>query len=288
MTTLIRIEVEKIVRRRLNQIVLGVFLSLLIVVYVLLWLATDVISEAGGGEVGDLRSALFLEETVPFAILLIYSFGFAAGVVVIGASIGSEYAWNTVRTLTSVEPRRSRLLTAKLIALWGTIVVGLILGLVVSVATSSLITIADGQIDLSFVDLSYVRDSAYAFLRMLVGTAPYFGLALMFGVVGRSATAGIALALGVGFLEGIVSGLMQLAGGWLGELPKYMLDRNTDSLAFTRGGPFDAIAGQGTALGDLFEQPSVWHSVWVLSAWTTLFVLTAFWTFRRQDLEYQG
>ena len=288
MSTLVRIEVEKILRRRLNQIVLAVFCSLLVVVYVLLWLATDVIAEAGAGDVGALRSALFLEETVPFAILLIYSFGFVAGVVVIGASIGSEYAWNTFRTLSSVEPRRNRLLAAKLVALWGTVVAGLIVGLVVAVVTSTLITVIDGKLDLSFVDGAYVRDSTYAFLRVLVGTAPYFGLAFMFGVIGRSSTAGIALALGVGFLEGIISGLMQFVGGWVGDLPDYLLDRNTDSLAVTEGGPLDALVGRGTALGDVFDQPSVLHSVIVLAIWTTFFLVTAFWTFHRQDLEYQG
>lgn len=289
MSTLIRIEVEKIVRRRLNQIVLAVFCGLLIVVYVLLWLATDVITEAGGGDdVGGLRSALFLEETVPFAILLIYSIGFAAGVVVIGANIGSEYVWNTFRTLSSVEPQRSRLLAAKLIALWGTIVAALLFGLVVAIATSTIITILNGEFDLSFIDLTYVRESTYSFLRMLVGIAPYFGLASMFGVIGRSSTAAIALAFGVGFLEGIVGGLMQFAGGWLADLSAYGIDHNTDSLAFQDGGVFEDIAGQGAVLSEVFDRPSTTHSIVVLSLWVTFFIATAFWTFRRQDLEYQG
>ena len=288
MTTLVRIEVEKIVRRRLNQIVLAVFTALLVVVYVLLWLATDVIAEAGGGDVGNLRSALFLEETIPFAILLIYTFGFASGVVVIGANIGSEYAWNTIRTLSATEPRRSRLLLAKLVAVWGTIVVGLIFGLLVAIVTSTVITALNGAIDLSFVDLAYVRESMFAFLRMLVGTSPYFGLAFMFGVIGRSSTAGIALAFGVGFLEGIIGGLMEFAGGWVAELAAYGIDHNTDSLAISDGGVFEGIVGQGTALGEVFQQPSMWHSVVVLAIWTTFFVVMAFWTFRRQDLEYQG
>jgi len=288
MTALVRLEVEKIVRRRLNQIVLGVFTTLLIVVYVLLWLVTDVIAEAGGGDAGNLRSALFLEETVPFAILLIYTFGFASGVVVIGANIGSEYAWNTVRTLTATEPRRSRLLLAKLIAVWGTIVVGLIFGLLIAIVTSTVITILNGELDLSFVDPAYIRESIYSFLRMLVGTAPYFSLAFMFGIIGRSSTAGIALAFGVGFLEGIIGGLMEFAGGWVAELAAYGIDHNTDSLAITDGGVFEGIVGQGTALGEVFERPSMWHSIVVLAVWTTFFIVTAFWTFRRQDLEYQG
>lgn len=290
MTTLILIEVEKIVRRRLNQIILAVMLGLLVVMYVLLWLASDVVAEAGGDpdQVAGLRSALFLEETVPFAMLLLYFFGFVGGVVAIGASVGSEYSWNTIRTLASVEPRRERILLAKLIALWGTIVVSLVVGLIVALATSTVLTVVDGQFDLSFIDGDYVRESGYSFLRLLVGTAPYFGLAFLLGTAGRSATAGIALALGVAFLEGIVSGLMVLAGGWLGDLPRYMLDQNGDALALAGGGPFDAIVGAGTPLGEAIDSPSVWHATSVLLVWTTLFLAGAFWAIRRQDLEYQG
>ena len=118
MTTLIALEVEKIVRRRLNQIILAVMLGLLVVMYVLLWLASDVVAEAGVdfAQVANLRSALFLEETVPFAMLMLYFFGFVGGVVAIGSSVGSEYSWNTIRTLVSIRatrvPRRNDFATS--------------------------------------------------------------------------------------------------------------------------------------------------------------------------------
>jgi len=290
MRTLIAIEVEKIVHRRMNQIVLASFTALLVVVYVLLWMASGVISDVGGDSeaIADLRSALFLEETIPFAMLMLYSLGFVSGVVVIGANVGSEYAWNTVRTVTAVEPRRERVLAAKLIALWGVIVVGLVFGLIVTLLTSAAITVAAGEFDLSFVDGPYLRESAYSFLRLLVATAPYYGLAFLLGVYGRSATAGIALALGVAFIEGIISGLLSLSGGWLEEIPQYMLDQNGDTLALAAGGPFESVMGQGSALADMVNRPSLWHATIVLLAWATLFLVGSFWAFRRQDLEYQG
>jgi ABC-type transport system involved in multi-copper enzyme maturation permease subunit len=290
MRTLIAIEVEKIIHRRMNQIVLASFTALLIVIYVLLWLASGVVSEVGGDQqqIADLRSALFLEETVPFAILMLNFLGFVSGVVVIGANVGSEYAWNTVRTVTAVEPRRERVLLAKLVALWGVITLALLFGLAVALATSGVITLTAGEFDLSFVDGPYLRESAYSFLRLLVGTAPYFALAFLLGVYGRSATAGIALALGVAIIEGIIGGLLTLSGGWLEELPRYMLDQNADTLALVGGGPFDSVVGQGSPLGGVIDRPGVWHAVTVLALWTTLFLVTSFWAFRRQDLEYQG
>lgn len=290
MIALLTVEAEKVVQRRLNQIVLVVFLALLVLVYVLLWMASDVVSEAGpsdGEVVSRLRSSLYLEETVPFAMLMLYTFGFVAGVVVIGANVGSEYGWNTIRTVTAAEPRRGRVLAAKYLALWGLIVLGLLLGLATTLLTSALITLTAGEFDLEFVDGPYIRESTYSFLRLLVGTAPYFGLAALFGVYGRSATAGIALALGMAFLEGIVSGLMSLAGGWVANIPLYTLDKNADWLAIAGGGEFGELFGETASRAGL-DQPTVLHAVVVLLAWAAAFVTASFWILHRQDLSYEG
>lgn len=290
MIDLLAVEATKILRRRLNQIVFAIFCALLVIVYVLLWMASDVVSEVPtDGEIVDrLRSSLYLQETVPFAMLMLYNFGFISGVVVIGANVGAEYTWNTIRTMTAAEPRRWRVLLAKLVALWAIVVVGLLVGLVVTLATSALITLVAGRFDLSFVDGPYIRDSAYSFLRVLVATAPYFALAALLAAWGKSATAGIALAVGAAFLEGIVGGLMTLAGGWLAELPRYMLDANADAVAFANEGQFADLFGSESALGTAFERPGVRHGVVVLLVWASGFLALAFWAFRRQDLPYQG
>jgi ABC-type transport system involved in multi-copper enzyme maturation permease subunit len=228
---------------------------------------------------------LYLQETVPFAMLMLYSFGFVAGVVVIGSNVGSEYGWNTIRTLTAVEPRRWRLLTAKYLALWTLVVFGLLLGLATTLLTSTMITLSAGQFDLSFVDKAFVLESIYSFLRLLVATAPYFALAALLGVFGRSATAGIALAIGLAFLEGIVGGLMTLAGGWVAEIPKFMLDQNGDTLALAAGGEFSELFGE-SAFGEVIEHPSVRHAVIVLLCWASAFIAASYWALSRQDLGY--
>ncbi len=289
MIALIRTEFTKILHRRLNQIVLGVYCALLVFVYILLWMSMSVLDQVGGQQAsGAIRSALYLRETVPFAMLMLYSFGFVSGVVVIGASIGSEYVWNTVRTVTAIEPRRSRVLFAKLLALWLACVGGLAVGFVAMLLTSSVITVAAGEFDLSFVDGPYVRNTALSFLRVLVVTGPYFSLAALFAVWGKSATAGISLAIGVAFLEGIIGGLMSLAGGWIDEIPKYMLDTNGDTIALANGGQLEQAFGAGSTLGTIVDRPSVEHAVIVLLVWTLVFLAGAFLGFHRQDLEYQG
>ena len=290
MRVLLAVEAEKILRRRLNQVVLAILLALLVIVYVLLWLASDALSGAGASDpetVEGIRSALYLEETVPFAMIMLHAFGFVAGVVVIGSNVGSEYTWNTIRTLTSAEPRRWRVLTAKLIALWLLVVAGLLLGLVAALATSAVITLLAGEFDLAFVDGAYLRDSIYSFLKLLVSTAPYFGLAALLGVYGRSATAGIALALGLAFLEGIVGGLMTLAGGWIASIPPYMLDTNGDTLAISGGGVLSDLYG-ASGFAETIQGPSVRHAIIVLLCWASAFIAASYLTFLRQDLGYEG
>lgn len=290
MRALVAIEFTKIVRRRMNQIVLAVFSALLVVVYVLLWLASDVVAQVGTAPeaANRLRSALYLEETVPFAMLMLYAFGFVAGVVVIGSNVGSEYGWNTVRTVTAAEPRRALVLFAKVATLWVVVVLGMVFGLIIMLATSALITLTAGEFDLSFVDAEYVTNSVYSFLRLLAGTSPYFALAILMAVIGKSATSGIALSLGVAFLEGIVSGLMSLAGGTLAKITSYMLDTNADTLGMSGGGQIDEMFGSGSAIGQIMERPGLWHAAIVLLCWASAFLSISFWVFHRQDVEYQG
>jgi hypothetical protein len=167
------------------------------------------------------------------------------------------------------------------------VVAGLLIALIAALATSTAITLAAGRFDLGFVDAAYVLDSVLSFLRILAGTLPYFSLAALLGVVGRSPTAGIALALGVAFLEGIVSGLMQLAGGWVAHIPLYTLDANADSLALVEGGILSDLYGQ-SGFGEAIDQPSVEHAVIVLLLWAVVLIAATYWSLSRQDLPYEG
>ncbi|GMU39671.1 MAG: hypothetical protein AMXMBFR23_05370 [Chloroflexota bacterium] len=292
MSALVAMEWHKIARRRLNHIVLGVLCAILVLLYVLLWLATGVVEDVGlGGEgmVSELRSSLFLEETVPFALMMLYGFGLMAALVMVGANVGAEYTWNTVRTMTTAEPHRWRWLAAKGIALLGATLFGLLVGLLVVLLTSTVITLIDGRLDLGFVDGPYLRHSAASFGRLLVQIAPYLSLSFMFAVIGRSPTSGIAISIGVMFLEAIVGGMMTLAGGWVAEIPRFGLDYNADSLSMEAGGLFGQMADSAASpFASVMELPDPKVAAAVLLTWAVVFLGIAFWRFQRQDFEYQG
>lgn len=240
--------------------------------------------------IDEFRSLLFLEESVPFALTMLYSFGLMAGIVVVGANMGSEYGWNTIRTTVSAYPMRGRLLLAKIVALSAALIAGLLIGLAVSLLTSAVITLIGGDFTLSFVDAAFLRHSCASFLRLLLQGAPYFAFTLLAAIWGTSTTSGISIAVGVLFLEGVVAALMTLAGGWVADIPNYMLNRNADGLSQLVGGSFQTdlqSMADLSAFSDVFNFPSATHSALVLGAWTVVFALGAWLVHRRQDLSFR-
>jgi ABC-type transport system involved in multi-copper enzyme maturation permease subunit len=81
---------------------------------------------------------------------------------------------------------------------------------------------------------------------------------------------------------------MSLAGGWVANVPQYMIDTNADTLGLASGGQLEVMFGSESAIGQAFNRPSLWHAAIVLLCWAAAFLVASFWTFRRQDLEYQG
>ena len=291
MTRMIAVEWYKIRRRRLNWVTLAVLCTVMVAIYLLLWAATSAVEEVLAADdrpaLLELRSALFLEETVPFAVAMLHGFGIMAGIVVVGANVGSEYTWNTVRTLSAAYPQRSLWLLAKVTALAAAIVVGLLVALAASILTSVAITLLDGEFSLRFVTGGFLLHSFYSFLRLLLAASPYFALTLLAGVWGGSSTAGIAVGTGVLFLESIVSALMTLAGGWVQEVPKFLLDRNVDTLALQAGGGLRALVEAGP-FGEVVAFPDPVRAGLVLAAWAVALSVLAFVWFGRQDLGYRA
>lgn len=312
---LIEVEWFKITHRRLNWIALGVTSALIVLVYGLLWAAAAVVeptalpagiadaardSEAGGGllsgegltpeRITRFRSLLFLEDSVPFGLTMLYSFGLMAGIVVVGANVGSEYGWNTIRTNVSAYPMRGRMLMAKVVALSGALVAGFVIALAIALVTSTLITLIDGEFTLSFVDGAFVRHSCYSFLRLLLQGAPYYAFTVLVATWGASTTSGISIAVGVLFLEGFVAALMTLAGGWVSEIPNYLLNRNADGLSQEVGGSFQtdlSEVAEFSAFESVFTFPDPVHSAVVLGVWTVVFLVLAWGVHRRQDLNFR-
>jgi ABC-2 type transport system permease protein len=99
--------------------------------------------------------------------------------------------------------------------------------------------------------------------------------------VGRSAMAGIAVGIGVFFLESIITALMYIAGGWVANIPAYLISanftaiNNLNNLPGRLGGAFGSSVGQS---------PTVLHAFITLGIYIVVFVAVAFYLFRKRDV----
>jgi ABC-type transport system involved in multi-copper enzyme maturation permease subunit len=211
------------------------------------------------------------------------SLGTVLAVILMASSMGNEYNWRTIRTTLTASESRFSLLCAKLVAA----LLFILLGMIIGVATGfimSLITTAIGgyAFDFSFLTGTYLWDQFLHFWRVLYVMLPYVFLGFLLSIAGRSAMPGIALGIGVLFFEPIITGLMSLAGGWIADVPDFLLGKNVNAITALAGLPRGVRGGFGfSAAGDT---PGVVHAAIVLGIYSVVFVVAAFQLFRKRDL----
>ena len=285
MTRLIGAELFKLRKRLMTRVLLYVLVGIMIVLYLLLLAVSRVVIPAHGPEeIGEIQNLLGLPLAIPFALSILSSLGSVLAVILMASCVGNEYNWRTIRTVLICSESRFKLLGAKLIST-GILV---LIGLVVGVATGfimSLITTAIGgySFDFSFATGGYLWDQFLQFWRTFFVLIPYILLGFLFAIVGRSAMPGIALGIGILFLESLITTFMSLAGGWIAKVPEYLLAANVRAISSLAGLPEGF--GQGMGAGNTSVQmPGVTHAFITLGIYSLVFIVVAFYLFRRRDV----
>jgi ABC-type transport system involved in multi-copper enzyme maturation permease subunit len=108
-------------------------------------------------------------------------------------------------------------------------------------------------------------------------------LGCLFALAGRSAMPGIAIGIGILFLEPIITSFMTLAGGWVAKIPDYLFTANVNAINALNNLP---IPGKfsGGMIGSSSQTPSVSHAFAVLSVYIVIFICVAFYLFRKRDV----
>jgi len=285
MLRLIGAELFKLRKRAMTRILLFVLMGILALLYLILFAVsnTDVPVGPGGPGQVDLQDVLGLPVAIPFALSMLAGLGTVLAVILMASSMGSEYNWRTIRTTVTASESRFKLLGAKLISAVILILAGMVVG-VVTGFVMSLITTAIGGNDFnfSFATGSYLWDQFVQFWRTFFVMIPYIFLGFMLSIAGRSAMPGIALGIAVLFFEPIITGLMVLAGGWVADIPNFLLAANVN--AITALADLPAGFGGGFGFGQTDNLPSVTNAIIVLSTYSLAFVAYAFYLFRKRDV----
>jgi ABC-2 type transport system permease protein len=283
-TKIIRAELLKLRKRSLTWILLYVLIGIMILLHLLLYLVSKIsLPGPAGTRVGNLETLLGLPMSIPFALTILSSFGAVLAVILVASSIGNEYNWRTIRLALISCEGRFKFLGAKLISIGIYVVIGMVIG----VATGfimGLITKAIGgnAFDFSFATGAYLWDQFLQFWRTFFIILPFTMLGFLFALVGRSAMPGIAIGIGILFLEPIITSLMGLAGGWVTRIPDYLFNANVNAINALNNLPIPGGFAGGVA--NASQMPSVTHAFVVLSVYIVVCAGVAFYLFRKRDV----
>jgi ABC-2 type transport system permease protein len=287
MARLIAAELFKLRKRLMTRMLLVVLVGVIsITCLVLLAISRATIGgpglEATPGQAG-LVNPLGLPLALPIALSIISSLGVVLAVILSASSIGSEYNWRTIRTMLICSEGRLKLLGGKLIAVALLVLAGMALGLATGLVMSLLTTAIGGYVfDFSFATGQFLQDQLLQFWRVFYVMMPYMLLGFLFAIVARSVMPGIALSIGVFFLEPIATAFMNVAGGWIAKVPNYLLRANVRAITATGGLPqWITVEGEN---GIASQTPGTAHAFITIALYSLAFIALAFYLFRKRDV----
>ncbi len=284
MTKLISAELFKLRKRLMSRVLLYVMVGVLIVFYLILLAVSKAIPTGSHPGFGDIQNLLGLPSAIPFALLMLAGFGTLLAVILIASSIGNEYNWRSIRTMVISSESRFKLLGAKLISAGILVLIGMVIGVITGFVMSLVTTAIGGYVfNFDFLTGEYVWAQFLQFWRTFFVLIPYATLAFLFAIVGRSAMAGIGLGIGVYIVESLITTFMVLAGGWVAQVPNYLLANNINAITDLAQLPEGFRGGAG--FGDIsFQMPGVTHAFVTLAIYSVVFLVLAFYVFRRRDV----
>lgn len=276
-------EIFKLRKRQMTKILLFILIGIITLVNLLLLAISKVNFPASTPHTGDIQNLLGLRLAIPFAFMMISSFGIVLAIILTASSVGNEYNWRTIRTALISSESRFKFLTAKLISIGIFILIGMVVGVITGFVMGLVTTALGGYaFNFSFATGSYFWDQFLQFWRTFFIIIPFSLLGFLMAIVGRSAMPGIATGIGVVFLESIITTFMRLAGGWIAKVPDYLLSANVSTITAMNKLPQSFRGGFGGGLSE--EILSAPHAFITLGIYGLVFLILGYYLFRLRDL----
>ena len=286
MTELIVAEFYKLRKRMMTWTVAAILCALVILLYMILW--TTSVRVATFGENNqftgfDLRHALYPHWATAYALQVVGSFGAILAMILAAGSIGSEYAWGTVRLVATAASGRVRILASKLIVVYGLTAAGVLCAIVTAVVCGFIIALYYGDASFGLPSGALFRADAASYGRTMFVLTPYIALAFGVAVIGRSTLAGVGTGLGVAFIEPLIDGLMRSAGSPWASVPKYLLNTNRQIILFQNNLP-GVLPRLGGGRGEIGSAHTPLVAGLILAGYAVAFIGVAFVLFRERDI----
>lgn len=195
------------------------------------------------------------------------------------AALGSEYGWGTLRTVLTKGTGRWQFLTAKVVALMFTALVGLLIA-AATVAVSSLLIGVLGLEGETLQGYAEWLDVPLKIGALLYSFLPYVMLALLATALTSSTAAGITAFVVYYLIEATLFPPLN-SFEWFKRASEYLLSPNATALLESSYGEVSVTIGEN---GGDAVQPDVLHAILVLAAYTLVFGAATFWLFQRRDI----
>jgi ABC-2 type transport system permease protein len=271
-------EFFRLVRRPANWVMPGILILFVGFIYGVQWVVYSFGETDTGNATVEAETATLTEEALQLQnvganwLAIAVAIGSVLIAVMAAQTIGNEYSWGTIRALVPRSRRRSEIIASKLVA---TVLYALVLTLIALVVSVIITLVIDAATDIeSTVDAGVIGNIIASTGRSFLAIAVYGVMGLMITVLTRSTAAGIAITIALQFLEQTIFALMGLASDTLGDLQRYFVANNVNTLVLANN-PDASMRG-------------TYHGPWVAAAflfgWSLLFIVLSFVIFQRRDI----
>ena len=223
-------------------------------------------------------NAVLLPNSILLGFTLLQGILFILVSILGAAALGSEYGWGTLRTVLTKGTGRWQFLTAKIVALMFTALVGLL----IASAAVALSSVVIGVFGLESEALQGTVEWLEVPLKigaLLYSFLPYVMLALLATAVTSSTAAGITTFVVYYLIEATIFPALNNFE-WFRRASEYLLSPNATALLEASYGEVSITIGEN---GDA-AQPDVLHALLVLGAYTLVFGALTFLLFQRRDI----
>jgi ABC-type transport system involved in multi-copper enzyme maturation permease subunit len=196
-------------------------------------------------------------------------------VVVASGLIGSEYGWNTLRPLVARSASRTDLLSAKWIVVGLYSVFMVVVGVLVSIAASAVVSTAmDANVSLPVMVWD---DMVLGTARWVVATLPYAAIAFAAALLTRSNAAGIAIGIGVNFAELLLFGILSNVSSRFTTIMEYGINWNVQQVV-------NITTDDGGTMMDPVSSGQLGKSIAILTLYCLLAIAGTYLVFTRRDI----
>lgn len=219
--------------------------------------------------------------TFPGAFQMIFSTAQNIGAIlltiIVASSVGNEYGWGTIRQTLIRKGIRYQYVLSKLVAFIVYALIGIVIAFIIGFGLALLTTQwINGVLNWDFITASYIGELFTMYGWAFYGLFVYILLAMLFSILGRSAIVGIGATLGYYFVESIAISIFNQSGGWLSEIPNYLIGHNISAIL-----PATLMQGPFASSGAL---PSTLYASIVLAIYCVVFLGLSLYLFKRRDV----